>query len=65
MRSKGGNGSGSWEEVTDLLKAKTGLHEERLPRSIAQALPRYPLMQQPFYKHCDVYIHLGYLAGEM
>lgn len=48
------NNEKPWEEVTNLLKTKTGLHEESLPNAKALFFARSLLQQQRFYKHCDV-----------
>lgn len=42
-----------WEEVTNLLKAKTGLHEESLSNVNTLSFARYPGPQAKFHRHCD------------
>ncbi|GLA85113.1 hypothetical protein AtubIFM56815_009340 [Aspergillus tubingensis] len=42
-----------WREITDLLKAKMGQHEEVLDHKDFLPFARYMLPQAPFYDHCD------------
>jgi ankyrin repeat protein len=48
------NSAGPWDEVTNLLKVKTGLREECPLNANVPFFPRDCLPQQPFYSHCDV-----------
>lgn len=41
-------------DITDLLKAKTGLQADCLPHIIPPSIQHYGLPQAPFYNHCDV-----------
>jgi len=53
---------GGWVEITNLLKVKTGLQEECLPKVSASLFARYPLPQQAFYPRCDVCLDIKNLG---
>lgn len=54
--------AGRWEEVTNLLRVKTGQREECLPNANAPVFAQYMLMQKPFYRHCDVCLDIKTLS---
>ncbi|KAJ6017996.1 hypothetical protein N7451_001375 [Penicillium sp. IBT 35674x] len=54
MRFPGKSSAGPFDEVTDLLKAKTGLQEDCLPHLIPPSFHDHFLPQAAFYAHCDV-----------
>lgn len=58
------NNERPWEEVTNLLKAKTGLREESLPTANALFYAQYLQQQQQFYKHCDVCLDTSTLLDD-
>ncbi|KAJ6011997.1 hypothetical protein N7522_002352 [Penicillium canescens] len=58
-----GNSAGPWDEVTNLLKVKTGLREECLLNANVPCFPRDCLPQQAFYEHCDVCLDIILLGG--
>ncbi|KAJ5892886.1 hypothetical protein N7504_009577 [Penicillium tannophilum] len=53
-RFPGKNSAGPFDEVTDLLKVKTGLQEDCLPHLIPPTFYGQSLPQAMFYEHCDV-----------
>jgi ankyrin repeat protein len=58
-----GNSAGPWDEVTNLLKVKTGLRDESLLNANVPLFPREFLPQGAFYNHCDFCLDKILLGG--